>query len=114
MKGMAERYDPHMWDLMRICVKIWKAITWSNFALLWKSSEILSVSDVADITQLHCENIGKSAQDEELADLLSLMKQRTLDEQAELFIDSEIASITPNDLCEWIDIESIININTER
>ena len=38
------------------------------------------------------------------------MKQLNLDEQAKLFIDSDIESITTNDLCEWMDIEGNINI----
>ena len=38
------------------------------------------------------------------------MKQLNLDEQATLFIDSDIASITTNDLCEWMDVESKINV----
>ena len=41
----------------------------------------------------------ESAQDEEVADLLSSMMQLTLDEQAELFIDLDLAFIIANDLC---------------
>ena len=40
------------------------------------------------------------------------MKQLTLDEQTKLFIDADIASITTNDLCEWMDVDS--NINDEK
>ena len=54
--------------------------------------------------------MGKSAQDEAVADLLSLMRQLTLDEQEKLFIGSDTASFTTNDLCEWMDVESNINV----
>ena len=41
--------------------------------------------------------IGGSAQDEDVSDLLSLLKELSLEEQEKLFIDSDIASITTND-----------------
>ena len=44
--------------------------------------------------------MGKSAQDEAVADMSSLIEQLTFEEQAKLSIDSDIASITANDLCE--------------
>ena len=44
----------------------------------WKSS-ILFASDVPNLTELYGENIGKNAQDEEVADQLSLLKPLTLD-----------------------------------
>ena len=53
------------------------------------------------------------AQDEEVADLLPLMKQLTLDEEAELFMDSDIAFATTNNLGEWMDVESNINVKKE-
>ena len=42
----------------------------------------------------------------------ALTMQRTLDRQAEMFIDSDIASVTTHNLCEWMDIESDINVKT--
>ena len=38
------------------------------------------------------------------------MKQLTLEEQAGLFIDSDITYTPANDLCEWMDIESNVNV----
>ena len=114
MKGIAEDNDPHMLGVMRIYAKSWEAVTSQHIARYWKSSGLLYVSDVADVRQLYGESIGKSSQDEEFADLLSLMKKLTLDEQEELFIDLDVSSITTNDLCEWMDIESNINVKKER
>ena len=37
------------------------------------------------------------------------MKPVILDEQAELIIDSDIASVTTTNFCEWVDIGSNIN-----
>ena len=113
MRGMAEEYDRHLLDVMRICVNSWKAVTSKHIGRWWKSCGIVSVSDVADLTQLSGENIGKYVQDEEEAYLCSLMKQLTLDEQAQSFIDSDIASISSNALCEWMDIGSNINVKKE-
>ena len=54
-----------------------------------------SLCDFADLKQLRSfgKNIFKRAKGEEDAHLLSIMKQLTLDEQAELFTDSDIISI---------------------
>ena len=57
--------------------------------------------------------IGKISQDKEVFDLLTLMTELTVDEQAELFIESDISFITTNDLCERMDIESTINMKKE-
>ena len=97
---MSEGYDPHMMDVTRICGKSWEAVTSQDIARDWKSTGILSASDVSHLTQIYGKNTGNSAQDEEVADLLSLMMQLTLDKQAESFIDSDIASVTNNILCE--------------
>ena len=82
---MAKGYNSHILDVTRIWAKSGEAVTSQHIAWCWKSSRILSASDVADLTQIYGRNIGKCAQDEEVADLLSLMKQRTLDEQADFF-----------------------------
>ena len=71
MKVMAEDYDPYMLDGSRICSKSCASVTSQHIDRRWKSCGILSISDVADITQLYGENICKSAQDKEVAGLLS-------------------------------------------
>ena len=70
----------------------------------------LFASDAADYTQIYDKNIRNSSQNEEVADLLSLMEQELLFEQTELSIDLDIAFVTSNNLCEWMDILSNINV----
>ena len=77
------------------------------------SSGFLSSSDVAGLTQVYGKKICRNGQDEKYSDLLPLMKQLPLDEQAELFIDSDIGSIATNNLCDWMEIESNINVKKE-
>ena len=99
-----------MLEVTRIYAKSWESVTSQHIAWCWKSSTILSASDVSDQTQIYDKNIGNNTQGEAFAEVLSLMKQLTLDEQAKLFIDSDFPSITTNDLCKWIDVESNINV----
>ena len=110
MEGMSEGYDPHMLDVTQICAKSCEALTSQHIARCLKSPGIVSGSDVAELTQIYGTNIDDSALDKKVADLLSLMKQLTLDGQAELFIDPDIAIVSTNDLCVWVDIENNINV----
>ena len=50
MKGMEEGYNSHMLDVTRICAKTGEAVTSQLIVWCWKSSGILSASDLADIT----------------------------------------------------------------
>ena len=95
---MAECYDSLMLDYRKICAKILEAVTSQHIVLCWKSSDMLCTSDVPDLTHIYGNNIGNSAQDKAVANLLSLMKQRPLDEQAEFFIDSDNTSSSTNSL----------------
>ena len=110
MKGMAEVYDPLMMDITRICTKSWEAFTSEHSDRHQKFAGILSPRDVADLTELYDRNMGKNSQDEDVTDLLSLINKLTLDEQSQVFIYSDIASTTTNDLCKCLDIESNINV----
>ena len=94
---MTEGYNPHILDTTRIWANSWEAVTSQQIARSWKSPGIFPGSTVAYLDRIYGKNIGNSAHDEEVADLFCLMKQLTLGEQAELFIDSDIASSTTND-----------------
>ena len=107
---MSECYDPHMLGYTRICVKSWDAVRQQDIARRWKRSGILSPSDVAGLARIDGKTIGSSAQDEEFAALFALTMQLTLAGQGKVLIDSDIASVTTNDLWEWMDIDSDINI----
>ena len=110
MEDMEEGYELHVLDVKIICSKSLESVTSQHIAWCWKSSTILRASDFSDQTEIYGKNIGNSAQVKSVVEVLSLMKQLTLDEQAKLFIESDIASITTNDLCEGMNVESNINV----
>ena len=110
INGMTRGYESHVLEVTRICANSWESFTSKHIAWCWKSSTILSASDVSDQTKIYGDNLGSSAQDEAVAEVLFLMKQLSLGQQAKCFIDSDIASITRNDFCEWMDVESNINV----
>ena len=89
-----------MKNVTGISANSWKSVTSQHVAWCWKSSTILCASDVSNKFNIYGNNIGNSAQDEAVPEVLSLMKQLTLDDQEKLFIDSYIASITANDFCD--------------
>ena len=91
IKHMSKGYDTHMMDVMHICAESWESVTLQHIAWCRKSCDILSVCDVADLTLLNGDNIGEIAEGEEVAHLLSLMMQLTLDKTEYSFIDSYIA-----------------------
>ena len=85
MQGMSEGYDAYMLNVTRICTKSWEAVTSRHIARNQKSSSISYESNVPDLTHIYVKNMGNSAQDEEVADPLSLMKHLTLNGQAKFF-----------------------------